>query len=147
MKTLVKINAVTSEITMSKSVATRASSINTDEYNQLLQATRDFPNFKVRVLSPKTRENKHKGLTMELMERLIWAMTNDSMKAIEGFEEVKKCYEGTNFHFSKLKAYFVSQYPNWREWLPQVEQTETETEIPPQEISVERNGIFHRKSV
>jgi len=147
MKSAIKVNVLEKEITMTNTTAKKASSINTDEYNQLLQATRDFPNFTIKIIAPKMKKDSSRGLTVALMENLIEVMAKDSEKAIKEFEAVKKCYEGTNFRFSKPKAYFLSKYPDWREWLPDVEQDETETEISPQEISVERNGIFNRRSV
>jgi len=128
MKNLVKVNVATGEITMTNATAKRAAVIGSDEYKQLLQATKDFPNFKVKVLTTKAKENRDKGLTIELMEKLIKGMTNNSQAAIAGFEEVKETFRGTNFHFSRLKAYFLAKYPDWREWLPEAEQGEKEVE-------------------
>ena len=129
MKNFVKVNVATQEITMTNATAKRAGIIGSDEYNQLLQVTKDFPNFKVKVLSPKAKENRDKGLNIELMEKLIKGMTNGNQAAIMRFEKVKETYRGTNFHFSKLKEYFLSEYSNWREWLPEAEQVEREIKI------------------
>jgi len=125
MKTNIKINVLTEEITMTKATFKKASFVGTQEYEQLVKAKRDFPSFAVKILSPKVNKNTNKGLTMELMNKLIWIMANDDIKAIERFEEVKKSYAETNFHFSKPKAYFLSQYPTWRKWLPQVEEKQS----------------------
>ena len=128
MKTKIKVNAVAQEITMTKATAKEAAFVGTEAYTELLQATKDFPNFKVKVLTTKTKENRDKGLTIELMEKLIKGMTNHNQAAIAGFEEVKETFRGTNFHFSRLKAYFLAKYPDWREWLPEAEQGEKEVE-------------------
>lgn len=122
MKTNIKINVSAKEITMTKATAKKASLFSTTEYEHLVQAMKDFPNFTVKVVSTKTRESSNKGLTMPLMEQLVAGMTNNDKAAIARFEAVKDSYKGTNFHFSKPKAYFLSEYPNWREWLPQVEE-------------------------
>lgn len=130
MKTTIKINAVTEEIIMTKATAQKAASIGSEEYKQLARAKKDFPNFAVKILSPKAKAKSDKGLTMALMERLVGVMTNDSQTAIADFAKVKKDYKGTNFHFSKPKTYFLAEYPNWREWLPQVEEQLAEEVVP-----------------
>jgi len=150
MKTLIKINPVTSEITMSKATAQKASYIGTDEYNQLLQVKKDFPDFKVKVLSPKGKENSNKGLTIELMEKLIKAMTNNNQDAVKGFEAVKDTYKGTSFHFSKPKEFFLIEYPDWKEWLPNIEkkkkkekekQQEEQKQTESETVTVDESGI------
>lgn len=126
MKTNIKINVLAKEITMTKATAKRASLFGTTEYEHLVQAMKDFPNFEVKILSPKTRDSNNKGLTMPLMTKLVKEMSNNSPEDIKAFHEVVKCYENSSFHFSKPKAYFLSEYPNWREWLPQVEERQQE---------------------
>jgi|GEM_PF-984999 len=128
MKTNIKINAVTEEITMTKTTAKKASTIGTEEYKQLVRAKRDFPTFAVKITTPKAnpKAKSDKGLTMALMENLVAGMTNKDKTAIARFEAVKEQYTKTNFHFSKPKAYFLAEYPNWREWLPQVEEQQEE---------------------
>ena len=121
MKNTIKINALTKEITMTNATAKRAGEIGSPEYEQLAKVTRDFPNFTVKILSPKVRENNNKGLTLELMEKLMQAMTINE-EVINTFMALKDDYKATNFHFSKPKAYFLSQFPNWREWLPTAEE-------------------------
>jgi len=154
MKTNIKIDAVKKEITMTKATAKKASSFGTTEYEHLVKAMKDFPSFTVKITSPKPRDNR--GLTKPLMKKLVREMTNNNAEAIAAFEGVIKCYEESSFHFSKPKAYFLAEYPNWREWLPQAEEQQeeqvqdepvTESKISPHETRVERNGIFHRKSV
>lgn len=133
MKALVKVNVLTEEITMTKATAQKAGVIGSDEYEQLVKVKRDFPHFRVKITSPKARANSGKGLTMALMEKLIRGMTDDDQAAIERFEAVRDRYKGTNFHFSKPKTYFLSEYSDWREWLPQVED---QPEEPAQAVSV-----------
>ena len=143
MQTKIKINAVTSEITMTKTTAQKASSINSEEYKELLQATRDFPNFTIKIIAPRTKKDTSRGLTMEYMERLVKAMTNDSERAIKEFEAVKRLNENTNFRFSKPKAYFLSKYSDWRKWLPTVEETQEEQE----KITSEAAAVDERKNI
>ena len=136
MKTLIKINHAKEEINMTKATAKKASIIGTDEYRQLVEVKRDLPNYTVVIVSPKGKENGNKGLTLPLMETLIKAMSNNNQAAIDGFDKVRNYYQNSNFHFSKPKEYFVSHYPDWREWLPKIDerqagqaQSESETTI------------------
>lgn len=134
MKTKIRISAETEEITMSKATAKRASIIGTEEYKQLVKAKRDLPTFAVKIATQKTnpKAKSSKGLTMPLMNKLVAGMTNNDEAAIARFEAVKDSYKNTNFHFSKPKAYFLAEYPEWRDWLPQVEeQQEGQAKVPP----------------
>jgi hypothetical protein len=124
MKTNIKIGVLEKEITMTKATAKRASIFGTTEYEHLVKAMKDFPNFAVKITSPKPRDNK--GLTKPLMKKLVREMTNNNTEAIAAFDGVIKCYEESSFHFSKPKAYFLAEYPNWREWLPRVEEQQEE---------------------
>ena len=126
MKTNIKINAVTKEIIMTKTTEKKASIIDTPEYKDLIRLRKDFPDFTVKILSPKAKASKDKGLTMELMEKLISVMTDDGYEAVNRFALVKESYKGTNFHFSKPKAYFLAHYPDWRDWLPEAEEKKPE---------------------
>ena len=126
MKTNIKINALAKEITMTKATAKKASSFGTTEYEHLIKAMKDCPNFTVKIISPKSRDNK--GLTKPLMKKLVSEITNNSAAAIAAFDGVIKCYEESSFHFSKPKAYFLAEYPNWREWLPTVEEQQEQTQ-------------------
>ena len=138
MKTNIKIGVLEKEITMTKATAKRASIFGTTEYEHLVKAMKDFPNFTVKIVSPKPRENK--GLTKPLMKKLVREMTNNSAEAIAAFDGVIKCYEESSFHFSKPKAYFLAEYPNWREWLPQMEEQQEEQTQAEQVAAVEEQG-------
>lgn len=128
MKTTIRINAVTEEIIMSKATAAKAKYIGTEEYKQLARAKKDFPNFTVKISSPKynPKAKSNKRLNMMLMDRLVEVMSSGSQKAITDFAKVKQDFKGTEYHFTKPKAYFLLQYPNWNEWLSQVEEQQEE---------------------
>ena len=120
MTNSIKINPFAEEITMTKATAKKASLVGTKEYQQLVQATKDFPNYTIRIASPKGRETSDKGLTMEVMQKIIREV--DNKEAFAKFETIRKGCKGTKSHFTKPKAYFLSEYPNWREWLSEVEE-------------------------
>ena len=126
MKTNIKINAVTREITMTKATAKRASFAGSKECEQLAQTMKNFPTFTVKVLNQKSRESKHKGLSVDLMENLIKVMTDNSEEALEELRKEKAKYKGTKGHYSNLKEYFLAEYPNWREYLYAVEKRQAE---------------------
>ena len=127
-KTTIRVNVITEEITMTQTAAKRVSSTDSAEYKKLVQFKRDFPDFKIKIIKQKGRENSSKGLSIELMGELIGVITNDNKEAIERFEQEKASYKGTNSHFSKPKAYFLSQYPNWRESLHKLEKSKNQHE-------------------
>ena len=160
-RTLVKVNVLAEEITMTKATAKRASDIGSAEYEQLLKAKKDFPDFTVRISSPKAKENKDKGLTIELMKRIIEVMEDDSKTALEEFKKAQARCKGTNYHFSDVKGYFLSKYPDWRGCLREVEKRQEEqaeqkkqvqvqdessaaVEDKPKEDSIKRFNMFGR---
>jgi len=126
MKTNIKIDAVKKEITMTKATAKRASFAGSKECEQLAQTMKNFPTFTVKVLNQKSRESKHKGLSVDIMERLIKVMTDNSEEALEKLRKEKAKHKGTKGHYSKLKEYFLEEYPNWREYLYAVEKRQAE---------------------
>ena len=131
MKTNIKINVLAKEITMTKATAKRISIVGSDEYEQFLRATRDLPDFKVRIATPKTkkaRESANKGLTFDLMREIIEVSTENNKTAIEEFEKVRVGAKTTNARYSTPKEYFLANYPEWRDSLLKVERRREEQE-------------------
>lgn len=124
MKTLVKVNLLKEEITMTKATARKASSVGSKEYEDFLKAKRDFPTFAVKVVSPETkkpRENQNKDLKIALMREIIAVSTNNDEKAIEAFDTIRASTKGRSGCYTTPKAYFLERYPNWRNYLLKVE--------------------------
>ena len=128
MKTNIKIGVLEKEITMTKATAKRASIFGTTEYEHLVKAMKDFPNFTVKITSPKPRAYYNKGLTIELMREIIKVNANGNSEIMEEFKKIKRSTTGTEFNFSAPKAYFLYKYPNWRESLETVEERRKEQE-------------------
>ena len=136
MKTKIKLNLEEKKITMTKAMAKKASYYGTEECDQLAEVMKKFPNFTIEIVSPKAKSVNNKGLTVELMEKLIKVMTNGNTEAIDNFKEIRDLYQKTNFHYSMPKKYFISNYPNWRDWSPQ-EAEEVEAQEAEQEQAAE----------
>ena len=141
MKTNIKINAVSGKIIMTKATEKKVRGCDVVACDQLAEAMRKFPNFKIEVVSPKVKAVNNKGLTIGLMEKLIKVMTNGNEEAIKGFEVARETYKGTNFHYSKPKAYFLSKYPDWREWSPQEEESQEQVEEQAAQVGSEAAAV------
>ena len=128
MKTNIKIDAVKKEITMTKATAKKARFCGTTENKHLAQAMKDFPDFEVKILSPQTRGNEYKGLSVKLMEELIEVMADNSEDALEKLWKEQAKYHRTKGYYVKLKDYFLAEYPNWKEYLYEVEKRQTEVQ-------------------
>ena len=122
----IKINAVSRQIEISKAFEKRASRVGTREYEELVTALRDFPQFKIVMKTPTAKEYNHKGLTFEFMEKLIKYMTDNNQAAIDGFNNVKELCKGSNFHFSKPKEYFLLKYPNYKAFVEIVKELDNQ---------------------
>ena len=138
MKTLVKVNVATEEITMSKATARKAAAVGSKEYDQLARAKKDFPNFRVKILSPKPKESSNKGLTVDVMREIIMLNGRDSTKIIDEFDRIRKGTKGTSHRFSAPKAFFLSTYPNWREFLEEAEERLEERKKQTQQTAPEQ---------
>ena len=156
MKTKINISQVDKKITMTKATAKKASSYGSEEYKLLLKFMNDYPNFDVEIVSPKTKAKaaNNKGLTMAVMEKYVREMSNGNTEAIEEFRVIKDFYQKTPSHYSKPKKYFLSQYPNWQEWLPQaekqqaqaaeIEEVEVEAEVEQEQAEEQAAQIEHK---
>ena len=129
--TNLNVNAVSRKIEMTKAFEKKASRVGTKEYEALVKAMRDFPTFEVVVKETTAKENNHKGLTVKYMDKLVAEMTNNDEKAIKDFKDVKKFYKDTNFSFSKVKEYFLTKYPTYKEFIAkaEIEKEEENTNI------------------
>ena len=129
MKTTKKVavNLISKEITINKAFARKAETMGTPEFEELKKAIQDFPQFSIKVKAPQAREKDHKGLTKDLMKKLVKEMSDNNQADIKKFNEVIALYEGTNFHFSKVKAYFLVKYPAYKDFLAEDENQVQET--------------------
>ena len=106
------LNYKTKTIELNKTEAKEASQFGTDLYNQLVKAKADFPNFEVKVVSPKgKRADSLKGLTYEVMESYL--ANHGSQEQIEEFNVFRSKDEfGKAFiSYGEIKKWFLNQFP------------------------------------
>ena len=109
------VNRKNGTIEMSKKFAAAAANPFSDEYAQLQSVRRDYPKFKIVIVSQKTAKPDFKGLTYEYMEDYI--MTHGSAETVRA--NLKEFYEkrliaechGKAFRYPAIKRWFLEKYP------------------------------------
>ena len=109
-----KVNHTNSTIIITKDFADKASIVNTAEYKILCQLKKDFPNYTVsqRTAKVSTKRDYHKDLTIPRMEKFIsWFDENGMNK----FLKVKEYFQTTKGYSASVRAWFLSNYPDYKE--------------------------------
>lgn len=113
------INARSHSIEMTKKFAKAAAKFGSDEYNQLQEARKDYPNYKVVTVSRKTSTKKesYKGLTYSYMESYIKAH-DDEEKSImakymmlRGLSQEAQEVLAEPCSYMEIKEWFLNQFP------------------------------------
>lgn len=122
--TIITVNAKNRTIELTKTFATASSKFGTDEYNQLQQVRKDYPDYKVVTIArkaPKNDKPTFKGLTYEYMEKYIkthddenQAIMNEYL-ALRGDSEVEENLE-TSFNYQEMKDWFLDKFPAFNEY-------------------------------
>ena len=113
------INYSSHTIQMTKKFAKAAEKFGSEEYNNLQEAKRDNPNFKIVVVSRKTATKKdtYKGLTYEYMETYIKAHDNDQHSIMAQYEMLRGTSKEAKealaepCSYNEVKAWFLNTYP------------------------------------
>ncbi len=114
------VNAKNYSIEMTKTFATAASRVGTEEYRQLQKARRDYPNYKVVTNTPKVAKNNKpsfKGLTYAYMEKYILAHDNEDRSIMNEYLELRgMSIEGEealaeSAHYQDMKNWFLDKFP------------------------------------
>ena len=113
------INFEKKVIEMSKKFAKAAAVFGSDEYKQLQEVRRDYPNFRVVTVSRKTTGKKEtfKGLTYEYMELYI-QKHDDEKKSImteylmlRGKTDEAEEALAESFTYLEMKDWFLKKFP------------------------------------
>ena len=88
------INHENETITITRDFIKRAGTINSEEYNALLQFRKDYPDYKVikRTATAAQSKNTHKGLDIPFMERFI-AQQDNAAEVQAELKRVKTIYK------------------------------------------------------
>jgi hypothetical protein len=114
-----KINSRTQVIEMTKKFAKAAARFGSEEYNQLQQARRDYPNFKVVTVSRKapTQKDSYKGLTYSYMEAYIKAHDDAQQSIMAEYEMLRGLSDEAKealaeaCSYLEMKEWFLKKFP------------------------------------
>lgn len=100
-------------IIVTKNFAKAASTINSTEYNDLLQLRRDYPEYEVvqRKISKKSdKKNPNRNLTYKHMEEFIIALAGKESADLMEFEKVMKLSKVQAGPYAYVKTWFLNKY-------------------------------------
>lgn len=117
--TAITINAKNRTIELTKTFATASSKYGTQEYIDLQEVRKDYPNYKVVTITRKaTKSDKptFKGLTYEYMVKYIKSHDNAEENMAEYMELRGISEEGEealadSFNYQEMKDWFLDKYP------------------------------------
>ena len=112
------INYKNNTIEMNKKFAASASKFGSAEYNNLQIARRDYPDFKVIIISSRsTKKGSFKGLDYKYMENYILMHDNDDCTIMETYKTFRaksdKAEEmnADSLSYRKIKEWFLNTFP------------------------------------
>lgn len=114
--TAININTAARTIELTKTFATKSSRYGSDEYNQLQNARRDYPGFKVVTVSRTASKSSFKGLTFEYMEQYIMKHDNNGAIMEEYLMLRGESVDGDEVllgsaTYKDIKDWFLDTYP------------------------------------
>ncbi len=120
--TTITINAKNRTIEMNKTFAKAASIFGSDEYNQLQEARRDYPNYRVITVKQKgAGSTEFAKLSFEFMDKYVKDHApSDNIKAtyleLRGFDQNWKVDEnGLPEDHARIKDWFLNTFPEFEE--------------------------------
>lgn len=116
-----KINHKNCVIELTKAEMKDAETFGSQMYKDLREARQDNPNYRVKVVTPSKKVDRHKGLTADAMEKFI--LKHDEKQTIlKEFYQLRgltpkgeKDEFGCAVTYGELKQWFFVQYPEFKE--------------------------------
>ena len=112
------INNKKMAIEMTKKFATAARKFGTQEYKDLQEVRKDYPTYKVVIVTRKTtaKKDNFKGLTYEYMEKYISSHDGDGKimaeyQDLRGLSERAKEALAEPCSYLEMRAWFLNTYP------------------------------------
>ena len=113
------INEKKMAIEMTKKFAAAARKFGTQQYRDLQEARRDYPNFKVVTITRNTagKQDFYKGLTDEFMESYIQKHDDEEQSImaeymmLRGKSEDAKDHLVEPYSYGKMKKWFLKTFP------------------------------------
>ena len=117
MRNVLKIDHKNAKIIMDREFSVRASIFGSDEYKQLQEARKDYPNYGVmrKTIKKNSHKEAFKGLTYEYMEKYMarYNAKPEILKAYDDLQFLAKCH---SIRYPEIKSWFLETFPEVKDW-------------------------------
>ncbi len=129
-----EIDFINSKIIMTKKFYKAASTLNTPEYQILMQLRRENPDFKFELHEIKRKEgkNSYRNLTYKHMAEFITALEGEESPSLKELERVKQLSKIQAGSYAYVKTWFLKKYKDQFQEEEGTEETTEETTENPQ---------------
>ncbi len=111
MNTTITINAKNHTIEMNKTFAKNAAIFGTEEYRQLQEARRDYPNYRVTTIRQKAGKGEFKGLDYDYMDQYV-ANHDESGDLMKEYRLLRGLDgDGIAEEYAVIKDWFLNTFP------------------------------------
>ena len=113
----ITINTKARTIEINKTFAAASSKFGSDEYLELQDARRDYPNFRVVTIAQKAAKTEFKGLTYDYMKSYIKAHDDEANSKmatflmLRGLDEEGLAAGAASADYSDIKDWFLGEFP------------------------------------
>ena len=116
-----KINHMNCTIELTKTEMKEAEKFGSEMSKNLREARQDNPNYRVKLVAPSKKVDRHKGLTADRMKQFILEHDDKEHSKLNAFyklrgltPEGKKDEFGCAVSYGELKQWFFAQYPEFK---------------------------------
>ena len=115
-----KINHMNCTIELTKTEMKAAEKFGSEMYLNLREARQDNPNYRVKLVAPSKKVDRHKGLTADAMKKFIVQHDEDGSILKQFYQlrgltpEGKEDVFGCAVSYGELKQWFFAQYPEFK---------------------------------
>ena len=124
-----KINHMNCTIELTKTEMKAAEKFGSEMYMNLREARQDNPNYRVKLVAPSKKVDRHKGLTADAMKKFILKHDDENQTILKQFYQLrgltpegKKDEFGCAVSYGELKQWFFMQYPEYKKMQDSVNQ-------------------------
>lgn len=115
-----KINHMNCTIELTKTEMKAAEKFGSEMYLNLREARQDNPNYRVKLVTPSKKVDRHKGLTAEAMKKFIEKHDDENQSILKEFYQLRGLTPegnedvfGCAVTYGELKQWFFEQYPQF----------------------------------
>lgn len=112
---IINLNHSNATIELSESFAKKASTYNSDAYNEFIKIKNSFPDYKVVVIKSTAKKSKVKGIKIEFMYN--YAMNHEIENSASEFAKLKD----EKASYSAVKSTFFKFYPKFKDFKSKME--------------------------